>query len=70
MLDVTHSRVDVETEFGMVSLILLFLKFLLQTWFLEFWKFLETAKKLLNASLRHLSSLVYCKKGHCLDASV
>jgi len=31
MLDVTHSRVDVETEFGMVSLILLFLKFLLQT---------------------------------------
>jgi len=30
MLDVTHSHVDVETEFGVVSLILIFYKFLLQ----------------------------------------
>jgi len=30
MLYVTHSHVDVETEFGVVSLILIFYKFLLQ----------------------------------------
>jgi len=30
MLDVRHSHVDVETEFGVVSLILIFYKFLLQ----------------------------------------
>jgi len=24
-------------------------------------------KRLLNASVQHLSSVVYCKKGHCLE---
>jgi len=24
-------------------------------------------KRLLTASVRHLSSVVYCKKGHCLE---
>jgi len=44
MLDVTNSYVDVETEFGMVSLIVTFLQFLLQNYFLAFCKFLGTAK--------------------------
>jgi len=44
MLDVTHSHVDVETEFDAVSLILIFCKSSLQKWFLAFCKFLETAK--------------------------
>jgi len=30
MLDVAHSHVDVKTEFGVVSLILIFLKIFLQ----------------------------------------
>jgi len=30
MLDVTHSYIDVEIEFGVVSLILIFYKYLLQ----------------------------------------
>jgi len=41
MLNVAHSYVDVETEFGVVSLIY---KCLLQKWFLAFCKFLEIAK--------------------------
>jgi len=27
-------------------------------------------KRLLTASVRHLSSVVYCKKGHCLETVV
>jgi len=45
MLDVTHSQVEFETEFGVVSLILVFLYLLaLKYHFLAFCKFLETAK--------------------------
>ena len=62
MLDITHTYVDVETEFGVVSLILIFL-----------WKFTSKIifgilqvsrdrKRLFTASVRHLSRVVYCKK--------
>jgi len=45
MLDVTHSQVDVETEFGVVSLDSVRLSILASVkWCLAFFKFLETAK--------------------------
>jgi len=45
MLDVTHSQVDVETEFGVVSLESVSLSILASIkGYLAFFKFLETAK--------------------------
>jgi len=45
MLDVTHSQVDVETEFGVVSLNSVSVLILASVkWYLPFFKFLETAK--------------------------
>jgi len=44
MLDVTHSHVDVETEFGVYHWFWYVYTFLLQKWLLAFCKFLETAK--------------------------
>ena len=44
MLDVTHSQVDVETEFGVVSLDSVSVSILASIKYLAFFKFLETAK--------------------------
>jgi len=45
MLHNTQKQVDVETQFGVVSLILISLKSLASIkWYLAFCKFLETAK--------------------------
>ena len=44
-MDITNSQVDVETEFGMVSLDSVSLSILVSIkWYLPFSKFLETAK--------------------------
>jgi len=42
MLDVTHSKVDVETDFGVVSLDSVSLYILASIKYLPFFKFLET----------------------------
>jgi len=45
MLDVTHSQVDVETAFGVLSLFLIFIQTLASIkCFLAFCEFLDTAK--------------------------
>jgi len=44
MLDATHSNVDVETEFGGVSLIVIFLYIFTSKIIFSFCKFVETAK--------------------------
>ena len=67
MLGVTHSHVDVEIEFGVVSLILIFLYVFASKMIFSILQVSRDLKRLLTASVRHLSSAVYCKKGHCLE---
>jgi len=65
MLDVTHSHIDVEIEFGVVSLILIFLESFTSKMIFSILQVSSDRKRLLTASVRHLSNVVYCKKGHC-----
>jgi len=60
MLDVTHSHVDVETEFDVVSLILIFLYISTSKMIFSILQVSGDRKRLLTASVRHLSSVVYC----------
>jgi len=62
MLDVTHSNVDVETEFGVVSLILIFSNIFTSKMIFNILQVSRDRKRLLTASLRHLSSVVYLRK--------
>jgi len=62
MLDVTHSNVDVETEFGVVSLILIFSNIFTSKMILRILQVSRDRKRWLTASLRHLSSVFYLKK--------
>jgi len=57
MLDVTHSHVDV----------LIFLYIFNSKIIFSILQVSTDCKRLLTASVRHLSSVVYCKKGHCLE---
>jgi len=59
MLDVTNRHVDVETEFGVVSLILIFLYIFTSKRIFSILQFSRDRKRLLTASVRHLSSVVY-----------
>jgi len=68
MLDVTHSHVDVETEFGVGSLILIFfISIFTSKLIFSILQVCRDCKRLLTASVRHISSVIYCKKGHCLE---
>jgi len=67
MLDTTHTHVDVGTEFDVVSLILIFLYIFTSKTIFNILQVCRNCKRLLTASVRHLSSVVYCKKGHCLE---
>ena len=61
MLDVTHSQVDVETEYGVVSLDSVSLSALVSiAWYLAFFECLETAKDGLLLLSDILSCVVYC----------
>jgi len=62
MLDITHSNVDVETEFGVVSLILIFSNIFTSKMILRILQVSRDRKRWLTASLRHLSSVFYLKK--------
>ena len=53
MLGVTHSNVDVETEFGAVSLILIFLNIFTSKMLFSILQVSRDRKRLLTASLRH-----------------
>jgi len=59
MLDVTHSHDDVETEFGVVSLILIFSQIFTSKMIFSILQVSRGRKRLLTASVRHLSSVVY-----------
>jgi len=69
ILDVTHSYVDVEREFGVVSLILIYLQIFTSKIIFSILQVSRDHKRLLTASLRHLFSVVYCNKGHCLETA-
>jgi len=60
VFDVTHSQIDVETEFGVVSLNLMF--------FFNF-SFDKITFSILQISRarKRLLTLTYCKKGHCFE---
>jgi len=62
MFDITHTYVDVETEFGVVSLILIFLWIFTSTMIFSILQVSRDRKRLFTASVRHLSGVVYCKK--------
>jgi len=62
MLDITHPYVDVETEFGVVSLILIFLWIFTSKMIFSILQVSRDRKRLFTASVRHLSTVVYCKK--------
>ena len=57
MLDVTNSHVDV----------LIFLQIFTSKMIFNILQVSRDRNRLLTASVRHLSSVVYCKKGHCLE---
>jgi len=59
MLDVTHSHDDVETQFGVVTLILIFLQIFTSKMIFSILQVSRGSKRLLTASVRHLSSVVY-----------
>jgi len=63
MLDVTHSHVDVETIWCGVTDSDIFINF----YFKMIFSILQVSRDRKTASVRHLSSVVYCKKGHCLE---
>jgi len=67
ILDVTHSYVDDEREFGVVSLILVHLYIFTSKLSFSILQVSRDHKRLLTASARHLFSVVYCNKGHCLE---
>jgi len=62
MLDVTHIHVDVGTEFDVVSLILIFLKIFTSKLICSIFQVSRDRKRLLTASVPHLSRVVYFKK--------
>ena len=62
MLAVTHSNVDVETECGVVSLILIFLQICASKIIFSILQVSKDRKTLLTASIRHLSRVVYLRK--------
>ena len=62
MLDITHPYVDVETEFGVVSLILIFLWIFTSKMIFSILQVSRDSKRLLTASVRQLSSVVYLRK--------
>jgi len=66
-LDVTQSYLDVETEFGVVSLTLIFLQIFTLKMIFSILQVSRGRRRLLTASVRHLSSVVYCKKCHCRE---
>jgi len=57
ILDVTHSHVDV----------LIFLQIFTSKMIFSILQVSRDRKRLLTASVRYLSNVVYCKKGHCLE---
>jgi len=62
MLGVTHSNVDVEIECGVVSLILIFLQICASKIIFSILQVSKDRKRLVIASLRHLSRVVYLRK--------
>jgi len=64
MLDVTHSQVDVETEFGVVSLHPMLCFFFNFSFVKMIFSILQASRDCERLS-DILPSLVYCKKGHC-----
>ena len=67
ILDLTHSYVDVETEFGVVSLILIYLWIFTSKTIFSIFQVSIDRKRLLTASVRRLFNVVYCNKDHCLE---
>ena len=66
ILDVTHSNVDVETVWYGITDSDTFMNFYFENDF-SILQVSRDRKTLLTASVRHLCSVVYCKKSHCLD---
>jgi len=62
MLDVAHSYLDVESEFGVVSLALIILQIFTSKMIFSILQVSRGRERFLTASVRHLSSVVYCKK--------
>jgi len=62
MLDVTRSHVDVQTEFGVVLLILIFLQIFNSKMIFSILQVSRDRKRLLTAYVRHLSSVIYLRK--------
>jgi len=62
MLDVTHSNVDVEIEFSVAWLILIFLKIFSSKMIFSILQVSRDRKRLLTAHLWHVSSAVCLRK--------
>ena len=67
MLDVAHSYLDVESEFCVVSLALIILQIFTSKMIFSILQVSRGRERFLTASVWHLSSVVYCKKWHCLE---
>jgi len=67
MLNVAHSHVYVEIELVWYHWFWYFYKFLLHKLFFSILHVSRDCKRFLTASVRHLFSVVCCKKGHCLE---
>jgi len=66
MLDVTHIYLDVEKERCGVTDSDIFIHFYFKMIF-SILQVPRDRRRFLTASVRHLSSMIYCKKWHCLE---